>query len=109
MVVVEIIRGALWLPEMFNDGHDRGRGHRLDLVPNRRDGRDDRSSLRDSLARKLCAYPSRDGARCHGGASDYHAIHNYGASNRGLANRRRPSSYRNYHDRLFVILQMAAG
>ena len=42
-------------------------------------------------------------------AAIHHAIHSDDASNHGRASCHRPSSYRNCHDRLFVILPMAAG
>ncbi|STT79097.1 Uncharacterised protein [Klebsiella pneumoniae] len=69
------------------------------------------SSQHDSRAPRLylCLCTSLCASRCHDDANGYHAIHSDDASNHGRASCHRPSSYRNCHDRLFVILPTAAG
>ncbi len=97
-----------------SDGHvhDRDRAHAFNgRVPSRRGGHRGRSSQHDSRAPRLylCLCTSLCASRCHDDANGYHAIHSDDASNHGRASCHRPSSYRNCHDRLFVILPTAAG
>ena len=99
---------APFLGDSIN-GDARVRDHDRDHGLEARDGRRDRSSLRDSLVRMPYGYPNHDGDHYHVSTSGFCAIHSYDSSNHDRASRHRPSSYQSYRDRQFVILPMATG